>query len=113
MLASWLPLDLYDQSKPSVFVRAVDELNIQCHEYRFINVDKLIISYRILKSIKLDSAEEVHICQKCRERAKNNDFSDCFREEKAGDKMKLREKLYLLQFKNNNSDSLFRTGFEI
>lgn len=92
-------------------MRAVQELQIVCHDYRFINIDKLIISYRILKALKLDSVEEVCICQKCQERRSSHFGS--YLEGSPDDKKKMRERLYLLQFKNVDSDSAFKTGFEI
>jgi hypothetical protein len=63
LLADWIPHDYYDEDRPSLFAKAAKEL--QCKTHTFINIDKLIISYRILKSIKLDGDEGMCKCQQC------------------------------------------------
>ena len=54
IMAMWLPNDFYDPARPSPFAEAVRELGIRCEEFKFMNVDKIIIAYRIIKALGLD-----------------------------------------------------------
>jgi hypothetical protein len=58
IMAMWLPNDFYDSSLPSPFAIAVRELGIRCEDFKFMNVDKIIISYRIIKALGLEETEE-------------------------------------------------------
>lgn len=110
-MAMWLPNDFYDAALPSPFAIAVKELGIRCEEFKFMNVDKIIISYRIIKALGLDETEENCSCENCKLRAAGK--SDLRSGKTKNSNKHMREQLYILQSKSNIRDGLFETGFEI
>jgi hypothetical protein len=99
-MAMWLPNDFYDSALPSPFIRAVQELGIRCEDFKFMNVDKIIISYRIIKALGLDENEENCHCENCKLRidGKNNPRENG-KDEHSNKNM--RERLYILQSKSD------------
>lgn len=77
-----------------------------------MNVDKLIISYRILKSLKLDAMDDDCTCESCklRKKGKHGFYS---RFEENSNKKQLRDQLYVMKSKNKGSDNVWETGFSI
>lgn len=105
-MAMWLPNDFYDAALPSPFAKAVQELAIRCEEFKFMNVDKIIISYRIIKALGLDENEENCHCENCKLRMEGKTNSHGDGKDMHSNK-NMRERLYILQSKSDIRDGLF------
>lgn len=80
-----------------------------------MTVDKIIISYRIIKALGLDEGDETCACQGCKFRKENRHAEGGRLGERGGDRSnkQMRERLYVLQSRSKVKDDLFETGFEI
>lgn len=74
-----------------------------------MTVDKIIISYRIIKALGLDETEENCACERCKFRKTTRLYtkSESQSKNKDGSNKLMREKLYVLQSKSNPRDEIF------